>query len=201
MLGVAALADRLGISVDQVRYLLDQLGPVLDPFQRRGNKNKILVSQAGLPVLERAIQLKKDGLALESIRDLISEELQSKSQSETNTESQHATEPSQTEMPNDSQILQSDSEPFLSNILIEELRNRIRDKDQQIRDLKEEKEKAYEDRDRLFAMLENRDDQIKALMPGKPEIAESPESDEPKEQSGNNKPSRLRALTYALFGK
>jgi DNA-binding transcriptional MerR regulator len=197
MLDVHALSARLGITVDQLRYLLEQIGPVLEPFRRTGQKNKILLSQEALPVLERALQLKKDGLALDSVRETITKELQSESHIHSTVNYSESPEASKTHVQNDSDIFPNDPKLLLSSALIEELRNRVRDKEQQVNDLKVE-------RDKLLSILESKEQQILALMPARPDDSLNGVG----QGSGTNgnhhdkrRPSRWRAFMYVVFGK
>lgn len=75
MLGIEALANRLGQSEDQTRRLIDALGGVLRPHIHRGAKNALLVDQAGLAILERAVELKSQGIRLSELGATVAQEV------------------------------------------------------------------------------------------------------------------------------
>ena len=81
--------------------------------------------------------------------------------------------------------MQRSAEPL--QLLVEELRARIED-------LKRREEDLRRERDQLLALLEAKEEQMKALLPGPPSEGESGILPGPRL-------SRWRALRYALLGR
>ncbi len=116
------LTEILGYTTDQVRIRLDRLRPTLTKHIRRGENNKILVTDSGLSILQRAKELEKQNVLLKDIPNHLNGEL-------SNTD--------------------KDSEPSLDQAgLIQEKEKRIRELQGRIEDLKEridhlEQDKTY----------------------------------------------------------
>jgi len=69
------LADLLGLSRNQVRVRLQEYRSLLDAHVVHGQKNKLLIDHNGLAILQRALELEKNGLTLDSIRATLQQEL------------------------------------------------------------------------------------------------------------------------------
>ena len=80
MYSIKDLANNLGYSEDQVRNRLDQLRTTLDEHIQRGRRNKILLTNTGFQILERAKQLEDQGIALQELPKILEEELPDKSE-------------------------------------------------------------------------------------------------------------------------
>jgi|SRR6056297_1050713 len=78
MYSIKDLADNLGYSKDQVRNRLDQLRTTLNEHIQRGTRNKILLTNTGFQILERAKQLEEQGVSLTELPKVIDEELPNK---------------------------------------------------------------------------------------------------------------------------
>ncbi len=79
MYSIKDLANNLGYSEDQVRNRLDQLRTTLDEHIQRGKRNKILLTNTGYQLLERAKELEDQGVALKELSKVLDEELPNKS--------------------------------------------------------------------------------------------------------------------------
>jgi len=75
MYDIDQLSDLLGLSRNQVRVRLHQFRSLLDAYIVRGQKNKLLIHHNGLTVLQRAVELEKQGLTLEQIQRTLKQEL------------------------------------------------------------------------------------------------------------------------------
>ncbi len=69
------LADLLGLSRNQVRVRLQEYRSLLNAHVVHGQKNKLLLDHNGLSILQRALELEKKGLTLDSIRATLRQEL------------------------------------------------------------------------------------------------------------------------------
>ena len=87
MYSIKDLANNLGYSEDQVRNRLDQLRTTLDEHIQRGKRNKILLTNTGYQILERANQLEDQGVALKELPKVLDEELPDKSGSNSEQDS------------------------------------------------------------------------------------------------------------------
>ncbi|MBS3764914.1 hypothetical protein KGY71_00175 [Candidatus Bipolaricaulota bacterium] len=81
MYSIKDLANNLGYSEDQVRNRLDQLRITLDEHIQRGKRNKVLLTNTGYQILERAKQLEDQGVALKELPKVLDEELPDKTDS------------------------------------------------------------------------------------------------------------------------
>lgn len=76
MHGIEELMSILGYDKShKIRERLDILRPVLEPYLKRGSKNKVLVDNNGLEILRRAKQLEDSGYILKDILKLLQDEL------------------------------------------------------------------------------------------------------------------------------
>lgn len=75
MYDIDQLSDLLGLSRNQVRVRLHQFRSLLDACIVRGQKNKLLLNHNGLAILQRAVELEKQGLTLEQIQTTLKREL------------------------------------------------------------------------------------------------------------------------------
>lgn len=75
MHSVKDLTEILGYTTDQVRTRLDRLRITLDEHIRRGENNKILVTDSGLSILQRAKELEKQNIPLKDIPNHLDGEL------------------------------------------------------------------------------------------------------------------------------
>lgn len=75
MLELRAIADRVGLSEHQTRRVLRALAPVLESRTKRGRDNRILIDTNGLAIIERGVELWKDGNPLNGLCDAVTAEL------------------------------------------------------------------------------------------------------------------------------
>jgi len=167
MMGIADLRERFGLSDKAVRRRLDALSPVIAPFVSRGENNAILLSDAGVAIFDRLIQVERETKrGLRAAAELVISEVQNGRE------------------PEGKAGANADKPAANRDEVIELLRA-------QVEDLRRE-------RDRLLAMLEAKEEQIRALMPGP---SASPSSG----SGGGGVPrpgfSRWRAFKYALLGR
>lgn len=168
MLTINDLADRLGLSVPQTRRLLRSVDSVVQSGVSRGRSNQIRISTDVVGILDRARSLWIDsGLTLDDLPDALSAELNSDNPA-------------------------SDGASRLSSSHEGDLPEGWR---RYVEHLEAELTKRDRERDRLLAMLEGRDEQIRALMPGRSE------DHVPAPEGGNGRMGRLQALRYAVFGR
>lgn len=168
MTNIQDLVERFSISEKSVRRRLDSLSTVLDRHTTTGQKNAILLDNAGLAIFDRLIQLEKqDRLSPSAAAQKVISEVQN---GESETGNQNGNTGQTTDQADEAVV----------EILT-----------QQIKDLRDE-------RDRLLDIIESQGESIKALMPAKNSNEEDGNSSE---TNGKKKASRLRALSYALFGK
>ena len=69
------LQDILGYTSDQLRLRIEKLKPILTETVRRGENNKILVTNNGLEILRRAKQLEESNIPLNEIPDKLEKEM------------------------------------------------------------------------------------------------------------------------------
>lgn len=69
------LQDILGYTSDQLRLRIEKLKPILTEAVRRGENNKILVTDNGLEILRRAKQLEESNTPLNQIPDKLEKEM------------------------------------------------------------------------------------------------------------------------------
>ena len=69
------LQDILGYTSDQLRLRIEKLKPILTESVRRGENNKILVTNNGLEILRRAKQLEESNIPLNEIPDKLEDEM------------------------------------------------------------------------------------------------------------------------------
>ena len=74
MLNVQLLSERYGLSPKQVRDRLTSLSPVLDPYIITGKQNAKLLTDEGLAIFDRLIQLEREGIAMTTAVELISKD-------------------------------------------------------------------------------------------------------------------------------
>lgn len=125
MYDIDQLSDLLGLSRNQVRVRLHQFRSLLDACIVRGQKNKLLLNHNGLAILQRAVELEKQGLTLEQIQTTLKQELNGRPE-EAEGPMESAEEPS-------SKLMQM-YEKLLARLEeeIAFLKDQIRQKDQQI---------------------------------------------------------------------
>lgn len=75
MHSIKELQDILGYSSDQLRLRLDRLKPILSETVKRGDNNKILVTDNGLEILKRSKQLEERDIPLTQIPDRLRDEM------------------------------------------------------------------------------------------------------------------------------
>lgn len=75
MYSIKELEDILGYTSDQIRLRLKKLKPILTETVKRGENNKILVTNNGLEILKRAKQLEKKDIALSDVPNYLEDEL------------------------------------------------------------------------------------------------------------------------------
>lgn len=109
------LQDILGYTSDQLRLRLEKLKPNLSETVRRGENNKILVTDNGLEILRRAKQLEESNIPLNEIPNRLEEEM------------------NQSEESVSANITETDQN------LVEEKDKRIKDLQARIKELKEDK--------------------------------------------------------------
>jgi len=162
---IADLRQRFSLSDKAVRRRLDALAPVIAPFVSRGENNAILLSDAGVAIFDRLIQVERETKrGLRAAAEVVISEVRNGRE------------------PEDKPGTNADNLSVRRDEVIELLRA-------QVEDLRRE-------RDRLLAMLEAKEEQIKALMPG-------PSAPPSSGEGGIPHPglSRWRALKYALLGR
>jgi len=77
MLGVQELSKRYALSEKTVRRYLDTLAPVIGPYRLQGENNKILLTDAGLAIFDRFMQLRRESrLSPSAALAMLKEELQ-----------------------------------------------------------------------------------------------------------------------------
>ena len=74
MLGVQAISERFGLTPKQVRDRLTALAPVLDGCLITGKQNAKLVTDEGLALFDRLIQLEREGITTATAVRIIAEE-------------------------------------------------------------------------------------------------------------------------------
>lgn len=168
------LQKRLGVSEDQLYRLDSAIRPVLEPRDLRGGSrgSAIQYDPQAISLFERAMELQSRGTALSDLESALESELNG------------AHEPHQNGHDEDAR---NSADP--ARILVDELRERINE-------YQRREERWEAERQRLLAMLEDRDDQLKALMPGRSEDHNS----EPV-ANVNERMGRWQALRYAVFGR
>ena len=145
MLTIQELAERFGISEKSVRRRLDSLSSVIGQHLSTGRQNAILVTDAGLAIFDRCMQLERqDKLSPSSSVEKVISEIQTSHSTVFNQEKSAV----QTQSSDQSEL--------------------VRVLNRQIEDLREE-------RNRLLTIVESQGDQIKALMPGPQERSSSNE--------------------------
>ncbi|MFP3953124.1 MAG: hypothetical protein ACLFVS_03240 [Candidatus Acetothermia bacterium] len=75
MHSIKELQDILGYSSDQLRLRLDRLKPILSETVKRGDNNKILVTDNGLEILKRSKQLEERDIPLTQIPNRLRDEM------------------------------------------------------------------------------------------------------------------------------
>ena len=75
MHSINELQDILGYTSDQLRLRIEKLKPILAETVRRGENNKILVTNNGLEILRRAKQLEESNMTLSDIPDKLEKEM------------------------------------------------------------------------------------------------------------------------------
>jgi hypothetical protein len=133
MYDVPFLCERYGLTVKQVRDRLTALSPALTAHLLQGKHGAKVLTDGGLAIFDRLMQLERGGLSVSAAAEKIQEEC-----------SPGVTSPTSTSVSPPSANGES---------LVIELLTR------QVEDLRQE-------RDRLLAMLEGKDEQLRALMPG-----------------------------------
>ena len=61
MYTVNALSSRFGLSTSSVRERLSSLNGLVDPYTKRGRNNAIMLTDGGMAIFDRMIQLERDG--------------------------------------------------------------------------------------------------------------------------------------------
>lgn len=162
MLTIQDISQRFGLSKKSVRRRLDSLGPTISQHLDTGRQNAILFSDAAVSIFDRLMQL-------EAQDKLSPSAAIEKLKSELANGGNHVSE----ERGNGAQTVPSTS-PELVGVLT-----------RQIEDLRTE-------RDRLLAIIENQEEQIRALMPG---------PTEPQPNGQGNGLSRWLALRVLVLGR
>lgn len=140
MMTIKDLAERFGISEKSVRRRLDSLSPVISQHLTTGRQNAILLTDSGVSIFDRLIQLERqDKLSPTAAAERVKSELQNG----ISPMSDHGVGPVPTV-------------PNVPNELVEVLTR-------QVEDLRSE-------RDRLLSIIEEQGQQIRALMPGPTEL-------------------------------
>lgn len=167
------LQKRLGVSQDQLYRLDSAIRPVLETRDLRAGSrgSAIQYDPQAISIFERAIELQSRGTALSDLADALGSELIGTHERHQNAHDEDARNP---------------ADPA-ARMLVEELRERISE-------YQRREERWEAERQRLLEMLEGRDEQIRALMPGRSENHTSTPD------SGKDRVGRLQALRYALFG-
>jgi len=98
MVTVQDLSKRFGLHPKSVRERLAALGPLVSPHMTRGRNNAILLTDAGLALFDRLIQLEREGYptatAVQLMRDELPEAGQTGGQPEDNGASHRPPSPS-----------------------------------------------------------------------------------------------------------
>ena len=170
LLSKTMIAERYGLTERQVRHRLTALDGSLTGHVSLGQGGQRVLDDYAVTLFDRLMQLEKEGLSTSAAVSRIRGE-----GSAIGNGSKVA--PQRQPM--------AESGQWVSEELVEELRARLEDKDQLVKDLRGE-------RDKLLSMLEEKDDQLRALMPGPRPVGES----------GNVKRmSRLQALKVLVLGR
>jgi len=75
MYDIEHLSTRLARTKDQLRHRVKLLGKTLEPYKRSGKKGKLLLTEDGVAILERLIQLEDQGIAMSDAIEIIRQEL------------------------------------------------------------------------------------------------------------------------------
>jgi len=76
MLGVQELSIKYAVNEKTVRRYLDSLAPLLGQYRVQGNNNRIMLSDGGLAIFDRYMQLRRDSkLGSSSTLDILGKEL------------------------------------------------------------------------------------------------------------------------------
>lgn len=163
MLTLKAISKRYELTAKQTRNLWQAVGPTLAPYTERGANNAVLVNESAIPVLDRAMQLKREGLSLSAVADRLAHELgklAKGSREDTGTQAgQTGNEPlgkPQATRANPEFNGQDDS--MLFQVLIEQrdhLKTLLRAKDDEL--------------ERVIGLLEDVQGQVKAMLPANSE--------------------------------
>ncbi|MFB6271979.1 MAG: hypothetical protein ABEL51_03690 [Salinibacter sp.] len=167
------LQKRLGISEDQLYRLDSAIRPVLEARGLRGGSrgSAIQYDPQAISLFERAMELQSRGTALSDLVNALESELGGTHESHQNGHDEDA---------------RNSADP--ARMLVDELRERISE-------YQRREERWEAERQRLLAMLEGRDEQIRALMPGRSE------DHTPAPDNGTSRMGRLQALRYAILGR
>lgn len=177
MTGIQDLTGRYGLSDKAVRRRLDALSPFIAPYTTRGENNSILLTDNGLTIFDRLVQVERETKrSLTAAIEAIGNELNNGGK------------------PFHQTVSKVEAHGGESPLVIEVLRD-------QIEELKKDKQTLAQERDRLLSLLESKEEQILALMPGRSPVTAEVAAQEQPRQNGNPKPSRWRAFMYLLWGK
>lgn len=77
MFTLKSLADVYGMSYKQIRDRVTKLGPLIDPHIVEGKNNTKMVKDSGRAILDRLIQLERDGHTIQAAVSIIEEEVAS----------------------------------------------------------------------------------------------------------------------------
>jgi len=136
MYTVKDLAERFGLHPKRVRERLAVLSPLIDPYLVEGKQNAKLLTDGGLAIFDRLIQLEREGLTVQAAVQKLQNEL---SHGQKTPDQRASLEPAS---------------------------NGNNDKDELIAVLKEELQYLRQERDRLLGIIENQSEQLRALLPG-----------------------------------
>lgn len=75
MINVQLLSERYDLTPKQVRDRLTALSPAIDPYSITGKQNAKLLTDQGLAIFDRLVQLEREGIALTTAVELISKDL------------------------------------------------------------------------------------------------------------------------------
>lgn len=136
MYTVKDLSERFGLHSKRVRERLAALSPLIDPYLAEGKQNAKLLTDGGLSVFDRLMQLEQEGLTVQAAIQKLKDELSDGQK----TPGQRASS--------------------------ERVSNGADAKDELIAVLKEQLLHTQQERDRLLGIIENQSEQLRALMPG-----------------------------------
>ena len=150
MLKVNEIADHLGLSKPQARRRIDAIKDIASEGSiARGDYNQILVKQDAYQILKQLEQLREQGKSTKKAKEIIKKEL-------SNGESRETSEPHQTDPVNQREPYQLEThQPSVNQLefVKDQYERRLEEKNERIRELREDKKRLQEKNDTLEQRL------------------------------------------------